>query len=197
MSEDGLSENLTAHVRYLKKEVDWLRRQLRSMQEEKNTKMNTYFYEERQLREENIRLQQQLNLEKERREALSRQLSESESSLEMDDDARLSLDAPGASFMNINSTRPRTVSSPIPYSGPNRSVSPGMPMTGITHSNSGPSSGTFTPPSPLYRTSGSNTQSSSKTHGGTASSLPNQTEFIKPSPPPSPSAKPKQQSHDQ
>lgn len=30
--EEGLSENLAAHVRYLKKEVDWLRRQLKSMQ---------------------------------------------------------------------------------------------------------------------------------------------------------------------
>ena len=42
--------------------------------------------EEHQLKEENIRLQRKLFLEMERREALSRQLSESESSLEMDEE---------------------------------------------------------------------------------------------------------------
>lgn len=38
------------------------------------------------MREENIRLQRKLQREMERREALCRQLSESESSLEMDDE---------------------------------------------------------------------------------------------------------------
>lgn len=38
------------------------------------------------MREENIRLQRKLQREVERREALCRQLSESESSLEMDDE---------------------------------------------------------------------------------------------------------------
>jgi len=42
--------------------------------------------EERNLKEENVRLQRKLLREMERREALSRQLSESESSLEMDDE---------------------------------------------------------------------------------------------------------------
>lgn len=42
--------------------------------------------EERSLKEENVRLQRKLLREMERREALSRQLSESESSLEMDDE---------------------------------------------------------------------------------------------------------------
>ena len=45
--------------------------------------------EEHQLREENIRLQRKLFLEMERREALSRQLSESESSLEMDEERQV------------------------------------------------------------------------------------------------------------
>lgn len=45
-----------------------------------------YIEEERQMREENIRLQRKLQREMERREALCRQLSESESSLEMDDE---------------------------------------------------------------------------------------------------------------
>jgi coiled-coil domain-containing protein 6 len=42
--------------------------------------------EERQFKEENIRLQRRLLLEQERRENLGRQLSESESSLEMEDE---------------------------------------------------------------------------------------------------------------
>ena len=42
--------------------------------------------EERALKEENIRLQRRLLRETERREQLSRQLSESESSLEMEDE---------------------------------------------------------------------------------------------------------------
>lgn len=45
-----------------------------------------YIEEERQMREENMRLQRKLQREMERREALCRQLSESESSLEMDDE---------------------------------------------------------------------------------------------------------------
>ena len=49
-------------------------------------KMTAYAKEERHIKEENIRLQRKLQREMERREALSRQLSESESSLEMDDE---------------------------------------------------------------------------------------------------------------
>lgn len=48
--------------------------------------MTKYNTEESHLREENVRLQRKLLLEMERREQLSRQLSESESSLEMDDE---------------------------------------------------------------------------------------------------------------
>ena len=42
--------------------------------------------EEKALKEENIRLQRRLQREKQRREELTRQLSESESSLEMEDE---------------------------------------------------------------------------------------------------------------
>ena len=42
--------------------------------------------EEKHQREENLRLQRKLQLERERREQLFRHLSESESSLEMDDE---------------------------------------------------------------------------------------------------------------
>ena len=49
-------------------------------------KMAQYAQEERNIREENLRLQRRLQLEMERRENLCRHLSESESSLEMDDE---------------------------------------------------------------------------------------------------------------
>jgi len=49
-------------------------------------KMAQYAEEERQIREENVRLQRKLQLEIDRREQLCRHLSESESSLEMDDE---------------------------------------------------------------------------------------------------------------
>lgn len=52
--------------------------------------MAAYAKEERHIKEENIRLQRKLLREMERREALSRQLSESESSLEMDDERLVS-----------------------------------------------------------------------------------------------------------
>ncbi len=42
--------------------------------------------EERALKEENVKLQRRLQREKQRREDLTRQLSESESSLEMEDE---------------------------------------------------------------------------------------------------------------
>lgn len=48
--------------------------------------MAQYAQEEKQIREENIRLQRKLQMEMERREALCRHLSESESSLEMDEE---------------------------------------------------------------------------------------------------------------
>ena len=48
--------------------------------------MAHYAEEERHIREENLRLQRKLQMEIERREQLCRHLSESESSLEMDDE---------------------------------------------------------------------------------------------------------------
>ena len=49
-------------------------------------KMAHYAEDEKHIREENLRLQRKLQMEIERREALCRHLSESESSLEMDDE---------------------------------------------------------------------------------------------------------------
>ena len=58
--------------------------------------MAAYAKEERHIKEENIRLQRKLLREMERREALSRQLSESESSLEMDDERLVALPLSGS-----------------------------------------------------------------------------------------------------
>jgi len=48
--------------------------------------MDRYAEEERHIRQENLRLQRKLQMEIERREQLCRRLSESESSMEMDEE---------------------------------------------------------------------------------------------------------------
>ena len=87
-------------------------------------KLAQFEHEEKEIKEENLRLQRRLLLEQERREALSRHLSESESSLEMDDERQFN-------EMTAHGLRPRTISSPIPYSpNPNnRPISPGKQST--------------------------------------------------------------------
>ena len=56
-----------------------LKRQLELGKAEHERKMAVYAKEEQEIREENLRLQRRLQLEMERREALCRHLSESES----------------------------------------------------------------------------------------------------------------------
>ncbi|WAQ97635.1 CCDC6-like protein, partial [Mya arenaria] len=80
------AENLSSHIEGLRGEVARLRRMLQSAQHEHEEKMAHYAQEERHIREENLRLQRKLQMEMERRESLCRHLSESESSLEMDDE---------------------------------------------------------------------------------------------------------------
>jgi len=53
--------------------------------------MERYAEEERQIRQENVRLQRKLQMEIERREQLCRRLSESESSIEMDEERQVSV----------------------------------------------------------------------------------------------------------
>uniref|UniRef100_A0A023GKH1 Putative coiled-coil domain-containing protein 6 n=1 Tax=Amblyomma triste TaxID=251400 RepID=A0A023GKH1_AMBTT len=117
---------LGAHVARLRGELARLRAQLHDTQQEHNEKVAQFAQEERQIREENVRLQRKLQLEMDRREALCRHLSESESSLEMDEERHFN-------EMSAHGMRPRTVSSPIPYNqSPNssRPLSPGLPVTG-------------------------------------------------------------------
>merc|ERR1719167_2002610 len=78
--------NLTQHIQNLRNEVHRLRESLRVAQKEHSDKMAQYMQEEKHIREENLRLQRKLQLETERRENLCRHLSESESSLEMEEE---------------------------------------------------------------------------------------------------------------
>lgn len=82
--------------------------------------------DEKSIREENMRLQRKLQMEVERREALCRHLSESESSLEMEEE-RLYHESLNNSVSSLNSShRQRTISSPVPHSpSSSRPISPG------------------------------------------------------------------------
>jgi len=82
-------------------------------------KMEKMAKEERQVREDNLRLQRKLQLEVERRTALCRHLSESESSLEMEEERQ---------YNEMSSNRCRTSSSPLPFPpspSQSRPLSPG------------------------------------------------------------------------
>ncbi|XP_053980253.1 coiled-coil domain-containing protein 6 isoform X2 [Hylaeus anthracinus] len=72
--------SLSTHIQTLRSEVATLRHTLLISQQEHTEKTQRYVNEEKQIREENLRLQRKLQLEVERREALCRHLSESESS---------------------------------------------------------------------------------------------------------------------
>ncbi|XP_046862171.1 coiled-coil domain-containing protein 6-like isoform X2 [Xenia sp. Carnegie-2017] len=79
-------KTMTSKIKSLRDEVRRLRGQLLASEKQHAEKMAALEKEERQIKEENIRLQRRLLLEQERRENLGRQLSESESSLEMEDE---------------------------------------------------------------------------------------------------------------
>lgn len=122
-SENGdTASNLSAHIQTLRSEVTRLRSNLAAAQKETNQKMQQFAQEEKCIREENLRLQRKLQLEVERREALCRHLSESESSLEMEEERFYN-----ESVMGMGHQRQRTISSPVPHSPSNsRPLSPGI-----------------------------------------------------------------------
>lgn len=129
-SENGdTASNLSAHIQTLRSEVSRLRGNLVAAQKETNEKMQQFAQEEKCIREENLRLQRKLQLEVERREALCRHLSESESSLEMEEERFYN--------ENVMGQRQRTISSPVPHSpSSSRPLSPGGGAMGSgTHSN--------------------------------------------------------------
>ncbi|CAF1150023.1 unnamed protein product [Rotaria magnacalcarata] len=106
------------YIQQLKKEVDKLKRELVHTQESHRQKMEQLVREEQDIKNENLRLQRKLQLEVDRREQLCRQLSESESSLEMDEERALNERMKAfprqqrTSSSQQNLTRSRTVSSP-------------------------------------------------------------------------------------
>jgi len=113
---------LTDNIINLRREVNRLKANLEKAERDHKENMAKLVKEEKQIREENIRLQRRLQMEVDRREALCRHLSESESSLEMDDERHFN-----------ESTRVRTISSPIPvYVAGNNSQTIGVPATAVT-----------------------------------------------------------------
>ncbi|XP_055689334.1 coiled-coil domain-containing protein 6 isoform X2 [Lutzomyia longipalpis] len=121
------ASNLSSHIQTLRSEVVRLRANLAAAQKETQEKMAQFAQEERciGLREENLRLQRKLQLEVERREALCRHLSESESSLEMEEERLYNADG-GGLLAGMQHHRQRTTSSPVPYSpSSSRPLSPG------------------------------------------------------------------------
>ncbi|CAF1043131.1 unnamed protein product [Adineta ricciae] len=106
------------HIQQLKREVEKLKRELNSTQESHREKMEQLVREEQDIRNENLRLQRKLQLEVDRREQLCRQLSESESSLEMDEERALNERMKAfpkqqrTSSSQQHLSRSRTVSSP-------------------------------------------------------------------------------------
>ncbi|XP_045493607.1 coiled-coil domain-containing protein 6 isoform X2 [Colias croceus] len=125
ISNGDTASNLSNHIQTLRSEVVKLRNQLAVSQNENKEKMQRFALEEKHIREENIRLHRKLQQEVERREALCRHLSESESSLEMEEERQ---------FNEALCARSRSVSSP----GGSRPLSPyaspllpgaGMPLS--------------------------------------------------------------------
>lgn len=120
MNTGDTASNISSHIQHLRSEVLRLRSNLSDAQKETTQKMQQSAQEEKSIREENLRLQIKLQAEVERREALCRHLSESESSLEMDEER----------FYNESfnlSQRQRTISSPLSHSpSSSRPLSPGI-----------------------------------------------------------------------
>merc|ERR1711990_1386436 len=173
VDKNDSSEKVASHVKTLKQEVEKLRKQLAKSSEDHTSQMKSMENEEKSLREENLRLQRKLHMEVERREALHRHLSESETSLEMEEERHFNQDQfPGRSN--------RLSTSPGPYIGyTNHSSAPNF----IPAPNSA-----FTPPSP-YRgqpqTAAPVPQRPSpqtQRPASTPAQVPDR--FVKPSPPP-------------
>lgn len=107
------ASNLTEHIINLRREVSRLKSNLEKSERDHKENISKIIREEKAIKDENVRLQRRLQMEVDRREALCRHLSESESSLEMDDERHFN-----------ESSRVRTVSSPIPgYLVPSAGVS--------------------------------------------------------------------------
>lgn len=155
------ASNLSNHIRTLRSEIVRLRSNLENAQKE----TQQFAADEKNIREENMRLQRKLQMEVERREALCRHLSESESSLEMEEE-RLYHESLNNSVSSLNSShRQRTISSPVPHSpSSSRPISPGSASFSGRCCTCGQmlgrrTSGFIKPAIPLMACGGSNTGS--------------------------------------
>nr|SVE84388.1 EOG090X09V8 [Daphnia pulex] len=198
-------EQLTSHIQWLRNEVARLKHQLTLSLQEQEEKMAHYVQEEKHIRDENLRLQRRLQMEMERREALCRHLSESESSLEMEEERHYNeltgyghVGSLGVSVTPVN--RSRTTSRPVPTNRPlspslltyNRDGLVGVPTAPSSIMNTGRDP--FSPPSPMGRcptcAHAISAPSSSPPHAGLSTGIPrsliriSQERFVKPAVPP-------------
>lgn len=162
------AEHLTKHIKELAEEVARLKQLLKKTNDDNCAVTAQYAKEERMIREENLRLRRKLEMEVERRQELCRHLSESESSLEMEDERHFNelsvqgqIPAPPVASSNQGGPAPaaggavsraRTISSPIQFpvaggGGTGRPVSPAM--GGLNVNVSMASAVGYGPPSPL------------------------------------------------
>jgi len=161
--------NLANNIHQLRQECAKLKHQLADEELKHKQRMSEFEKEEKHIREENLRLQRKLQLEMERREALCRHLSESESSLEMEEERVVNeMMVSGGGVPALQTVhRSRTVSSPVPgpYPGQpptapspsptlSRPLSPGLNY-GERRESGGPIpisiNDSFTPPAALSR----------------------------------------------
>ncbi|KAG8185714.1 hypothetical protein JTE90_000703 [Oedothorax gibbosus] len=127
INKGDTAANLTLHVQHLRSEVAKLKMQLLNAQQEHSEKMVQFAMEEKNVRDENVRLQRRLQMEVDRREALCRHLSESESSLEMEEERQFN---EMSSLGHIN----RSVPSPVPLSHSSLSSNPHSPAMSVSGS---------------------------------------------------------------
>ncbi|GIY21881.1 coiled-coil domain-containing protein 6 [Caerostris extrusa] len=128
INKGDTAANLTLHLQHLRNEVAKLKTQLLNAQQEHTEKMAQFAQEEKNVREENMRLQRRLQMEMDRREALCRHLSESESSLEMDEDRQMS------EMSTSSHLSSRSMLSPAPLMHSSFSSNPHSPATSISGS---------------------------------------------------------------
>ncbi|RDD41435.1 Coiled-coil domain-containing protein 6 [Trichoplax sp. H2] len=159
LNREELINNLTVRCRELKSEVTILKKKLVEAETRTVEQSRSYALEEERITDENIQLQRKLSMEQERRLALSRVLSESESSLDTDEDRSFSMNR---SLTSDADKRERTISSPLPC---------GHPLTTNKLSEK-----LFSLPSPVNR--GGGTSIASDANG---SSEPSSSVFTKPS----------------
>lgn len=181
ISNGDAATNLSTHIQTLRSEVARLRHTLLMSQQEHTEKMQRYVNEEKHIKEENLRLQRKLQLEVERREALCRHLSESESSLEMEEERHYN-----EIVMSGSNIRNRTVSSPIPHNpspSSSRPLSPGINIVGSTTRDSFTSNRCFACGQPIVLPFSSSPPSSIG-HIAPSSNRRTSDRFIKPAIPP-------------